>query len=82
MANKTMTISVPENIAQYIEGAVKTGDYASTSDFIRILIREHQKISGESWIESLIKERRATAHPENLVSQDDLEQEILGRSSN
>ncbi len=81
MANKTMIVSMPENMAHYVEQAAKSGEYASTSDFFRILIREHQKNEAQHRGDSLTRERMATAHlEENLIDQDDFEREILGRN--
>ena len=80
MANKPINVSMPENMAAYVEQEVRSGDFASTSDFIRILIREHQKRDVESWADSLIEQRLASAsYEENLAAQEDFEREILGR---
>lgn len=35
----TMTISLPEPMKEWIEARIKQGDYASTSDYIRDLVR-------------------------------------------
>jgi putative addiction module CopG family antidote len=81
MANKTINVSMPENMAHYVEHAVKSGEYASISDFIRITIREHQQRDVENWADNLLRERMATAHIEdNLIDQEDFEREILGRN--
>jgi Arc/MetJ-type ribon-helix-helix transcriptional regulator len=80
MANKTLTISMPANMAEFVEREVKKGDFASTSDFIRILVREYQAQHSEKWIDNLIEHRRATAEPHNLIAQNDFEREMLGRN--
>jgi putative addiction module CopG family antidote len=42
MANKTMNISLPAGMAQFIEEEVARGQYVSISDFIRSLVRSYQ----------------------------------------
>ncbi len=42
MQKKTINISVPQTMAEYIEQEVQSGEFASTSDFLRTLVREHQ----------------------------------------
>jgi antitoxin ParD1/3/4 len=38
-----INISLPSQMAKTVKGAVKTGDYASTSEFFRDLIRDWQE---------------------------------------
>ena len=81
MANRTLSISMPNNLADFVENEVKKGDFASASDFFRILIRDYQTRTSERWIERLIEQRRASAQdPANLIEQAAFEQEILGRN--
>ncbi len=49
MAQKTINISVPPAMADFIEREVESGEFASTSDFFRTLIREYQAIRGRSY---------------------------------
>src|SRR3954454_20998941 len=71
MVNRTLSISMPDNLADFVENEVKKGDYASASDFMRILIRDYQAHSSERWIERLIEQRRDSAqNPANLIEQD------------
>lgn len=45
----TMTISLPDPMKEWIEAQIREGDYASTSDYVRDLVRrdkyrrEHQR---------------------------------------
>ena len=39
----TMNISLPENLKEFVETQVKSGDYSSVSEFIRTLVRREQK---------------------------------------
>jgi Arc/MetJ-type ribon-helix-helix transcriptional regulator len=81
MANRTFSISMPDNMADFVEREVKNGDFASTSDFVRILVREYQAHNHENWADKLISQRLATAeNPDNLIPQADFEREILGRA--
>ncbi len=49
MAQKTINISVPPAMADFIEREVSRGEFASTSDFFRTLIREYQAIRKRSY---------------------------------
>ena len=81
MANRTLSISMPSNLANFVEHEIKKGDFASASDFFRILIRDYQARTSERWIERLIEQRRDSAQdPANLIEQDAFEREILGRN--
>jgi antitoxin ParD1/3/4 len=48
MQKKTIDISVPQSMAEYIEHEVASGEFASTSDFFRTLVREHQSRRGRT----------------------------------
>ena len=39
----TMNISLPENLKEFVESQVKSGDYSSISEFMRELVRREQK---------------------------------------
>ena len=39
----TMNISLPENLKEFVESQVQSGDYASVSEFMRELVRREQK---------------------------------------
>lgn len=76
-----MNISVSQSMAEFIEREVEGGEYASTSDFFRTLVREYQTRNSERWLERLISERQASARAsdDNLVPQEELEREFLAR---
>jgi Arc/MetJ-type ribon-helix-helix transcriptional regulator len=81
MSNKTLNISVPEGMARYIELEVNNGQFASTSDFFRQLVREYQAKAADRWVDRLIEQRRDSAHFEgNLIPQEEMERKILGRT--
>ena len=39
----TMNISLPENLKEFVESQVQSGDYSSVSEFMRALVRREQK---------------------------------------
>ena len=39
----TMNISLPENLKEFVESQVLSGDYSSVSEFMRTLVRREQK---------------------------------------
>ena len=41
MQKKTINISVPQAMADFIEREIEGGEYASTSDFFRVLVVLH-----------------------------------------
>jgi len=38
----TMNISLPDQMREWVEAQLDTGKYASSSDYVRDLIRQHQ----------------------------------------
>jgi Arc/MetJ-type ribon-helix-helix transcriptional regulator len=79
MKLKTISISVPETMAEFIEQEVDR-EFASTSDFFRTLVREYQAAVAQEWIDTQTSMRLATAGNEkNLVPHDDFEREVLGQ---
>ena len=48
----TMTISLPDPMKEWIEAQIRQGDYASTSDYVRDLVR---------------RDRERRAHPELTI---------------
>jgi antitoxin ParD1/3/4 len=39
----TMNISLPENLKEFVESQVQSGDYSSVSEFMRALVRREQR---------------------------------------
>jgi antitoxin ParD1/3/4 len=39
----TMTISLPDTMKEWIEAQIREGDYASTSDYVRDLVRRDKQ---------------------------------------
>jgi putative addiction module CopG family antidote len=61
MANKTMNISLPAGMAQFIEQEVARGEYVSISDFIRSLVRSYQARNTEGPLPRTLQTDLATA---------------------
>ena len=80
MKLKTINISVPANMAEFIEREVSHGQFASTSDFFRTLVREYQASNAQEWVDSQVSARLATiGNEKNLIPHDDFEREMLGQ---
>ncbi|MEO5808110.1 type II toxin-antitoxin system ParD family antitoxin [Devosia sp.] len=45
----TMTVSLPEPLKDWIEALVGEGDYASTSDYVRDLVRKDKELRDASF---------------------------------
>jgi len=39
----TMNISLPENLKEFVESQVQSGNYSTVSEFMRELVRREQK---------------------------------------
>ncbi len=53
---KSMNVSLPDAMRDYIEQQVKTGGYGSVSEYIRDLIRQDQKRKAKEHLETLLLE--------------------------
>ena len=54
---KSMNISLPAPMRDWVEARVETGDYASASDYVRDLIRKDREYRGkrEALLQALIE---------------------------
>ncbi|MEC4850024.1 MAG: type II toxin-antitoxin system ParD family antitoxin [Jaaginema sp. PMC 1079.18] len=55
-AMKTMNVSLPDTLRDYIEQQVKIGGYGSVSEYIRDLIRQDQKRKAQENLQTLLLE--------------------------
>lgn len=53
---KTMNVSLPDTMRDYIEEQVKKGGYGSVSEYIRDLVRQDQKQKAQQHLETLLLE--------------------------
>lgn len=69
----TMTISLPEPMKDWIEARIKEGEYASTSDYVRDLVRRdrerrsHPELTMDD-LRRIVDQSRASAVGEKSVS--------------
>jgi antitoxin ParD1/3/4 len=56
MTTKTIHISLPEPIKEYMDERVTEGHYSTLSDYVRVLVREDQKRNAEERLEKLLLE--------------------------
>ena len=66
---KSMNISLPAQMRDWVESRVETGDYASASDYVRDLIRKDREYRGkrEALIQALIEgEESGISEPQDL----------------
>jgi antitoxin ParD1/3/4 len=52
----TMNISLPENLRDFVETQVESGDYSSASEFVRTLLRREQREREQEELELRILE--------------------------
>ena len=52
----TLNISMPDAMKAFVEAQVRTGQFASASDYIRALVREDQKRRAEQELEAKLLE--------------------------
>lgn len=65
----TMNISLTEQLKQFVDEQVREGGFASTSDYMRELIRDRQRRGAEQKLRELIAEGLASG-PAVLVPSD------------
>jgi antitoxin ParD1/3/4 len=62
----TMNVSLPDPLKQFVDEEVREGGYASTSDYMRDLIRQRQRAKAEELLRRLIAEGMASGPAEPL----------------
>lgn len=69
----TMTISLPDPMKDWIEARIKEGEYASTSDYVRDLVRRdrerrsHPELTMND-LRRIVEELRASGMSDEFVS--------------
>ena len=56
MTTKTIHISLPDPLKEYMDERVIEGRYSTLSDYVRVLVREDQKRHAEERLEKLLLE--------------------------
>lgn len=64
-----MTISLPDQLRDFVETEVSSGGYGSASEFIREMVRERQKLKAEKRLETLLLEGLESGEPIRVTDQ-------------
>lgn len=59
----TMNISLPEPLKKFVDTQVKQGGYSGVSDYVRDLIRDHQRRIAGDQLRALIAEGLGSGPP-------------------
>lgn len=62
----TMTVSLPDQMKDWIEAQIRKGEYASTSDYVRDLVRKDRARRGEEYTIDELREIVADARASGL----------------
>lgn len=65
----TMTVSLPDQMKDWIEMQIRKGEYASTSDYVRDLVRKDRARRGEDYTIEELREIFADAKAGGVSSQ-------------
>jgi antitoxin ParD1/3/4 len=61
---RSMNISLPDPLKQFVDGQVSTGRYSSASEYVRELIRADEKRKAEEQLEAKLLEGLSSADSE------------------
>jgi antitoxin ParD1/3/4 len=77
----TMNVSLPDPLKRFVDDEVRDGGYASTSDYMRDLIRQRQRAKAEDLLRRLIAEGLASgpAEPVTAVTWEQMRAELRER---
>lgn len=59
----TMTISLPDQLREFVESEVSSGNYGSASELFREMVRERQKQKAQERLETLLLEGLESGRP-------------------
>ena len=62
----TMNISLPDPLKQFVDEEVREGGFASTSDYMRDLVRQRQREKAATFLRQLIAEGLASGPAEPI----------------
>lgn len=79
----TMNISLPENLKEFVDARVQSGDYSSVSEFMRTLVRREQKDREREQLELRILEGLSSGEAAEVSPEmwDQLRQRLRGRDA-
>jgi antitoxin ParD1/3/4 len=78
---RTMNISLPEPLKEFIDQQISTGRYGSVSEYVRELVRQDEKRRAQEKLEALLLEGVQSGAPAEMTRQDwdDIRREALAR---
>lgn len=65
----TMTVSLPDQMKEWIEAQIRKGEYASTSDYVRDLVRKDRARRGEEYTIDELREIFTDAKASGISNQ-------------
>lgn len=63
----TMNVSLPDPLKRFVDDEVRDGGFASTSDYMRDLIRQRQRAKAEEMLRQLVAEAFASGPAEPVT---------------
>ena len=63
----TMNVSLPDPLKQFVDEEVRNGGFASTSDYMRDLIRQRQRAKAGEFLRQLIAESLGSGPAESVT---------------
>jgi antitoxin ParD1/3/4 len=69
-AMKSMNVSLPDSMRDYIDRQVQSGGYGSASEYVRDLIRRDQKRQTQEELENLLLEGLRSGHATDMSDRD------------
>ena len=81
---KSMNISLPEPMKQYVDEQVSSGSYSSASEYMRELVRADQQRREKARLEALLLEALNSGEPIDLTPEmiEDVRSRLRARAKN
>ena len=81
---KSMNISLPEPMKQYVDEQVSSGSYSSASEYMRELVRADQQRREKGRLEALLLEALNSGEPIDLTPEmiEDVRSRLRARAKN
>jgi len=67
---RTMNISLPDDMKEYVDSEVASGRYSSTSEYVRELIREDERRKACARVEEQLREGLRSGEASAMTSED------------
>ena len=66
---KTLTVTLPESLAQYIQQRVDEGDYSDPSHYVRHLVRDERRTRAEEQLEAMLLDGLESGEPQEATEE-------------